>query len=255
MRPRGPAEGGSSYGGQGLPLSESTRMSRATRLLELLQLLRRHRQPVSGAHLAAQLAVSLRTLYRDIATLQAQGAQISGEAGLGYVLQPGFTLPPLMFSLDELEALSLGSRWVARRADARLGEAARNALAKISAVLPAELRHELDSNALLVGPSHYEAAAAQALMPRLRAAIRTEHKVSIVYRDLKGQQSERLLWPFAIGFFDSVEVLVAWCEMRAAIRTFRTDHIVALTPSDTRYPRRRQALLKEWRAREGIAAQ
>ena len=90
---------------------------------------------MSGAALAAELAISLRTLYRDIAALQSQGARIDGEPGIGYVLRPGFMLPPLMFSQDELEALVLGSRWVAERADSALRDAARNGIAKIFAVL------------------------------------------------------------------------------------------------------------------------
>src|SRR6187200_43800 len=111
-------------------------VSRAERLLELLQVLRRYRQPVAGQTLADELGVSVRTLYRDIATLQGQGAAIDGEAGLGYVLKPGFMLPPLMFSEEEIEALVLGSRWVADRADRALADAAANVLAKIGAVLP-----------------------------------------------------------------------------------------------------------------------
>src|SRR6476660_2658089 len=99
-------------------------MSRSQRLLDLLQILRRHRFPVTGAALAGELGISLRTLYRDIASLQEQGANIEGEPGLGYVLRPGFMLPPLMFSEDEIEALVLGSRWVAERGDERLGAAA-----------------------------------------------------------------------------------------------------------------------------------
>ncbi|MBY0234173.1 MAG: HTH domain-containing protein, partial [Burkholderiaceae bacterium] len=167
-------------------------MSRAARLLELMQALRRHRQPVAGAALAQQLGISLRTLYRDIATLQAQGAQIEGEAGLGYVLKPGFVLPPLMFSADELEALVLGSRWVAGRAeDAALAEAARNALAKISAVLPPELRFELDSAALLVGPGE-AVPGGDSVQAGLRSALRNERKVSLSYRDLQGATSERI---------------------------------------------------------------
>jgi predicted DNA-binding transcriptional regulator YafY len=121
-------------------------MSRTERLLDLLQLLRRHRSPVSGAALASELGVSLRSLYRDIATLRGQWAGIEGEPGLGYVLRPGFTLPPLMFSVEELEALVLGSRWVALRSDDRqLATAGRDALAKIAAVLPDELRREIEA--------------------------------------------------------------------------------------------------------------
>src|SRR5437016_12050795 len=127
-------------------------MSRAQRLLDLIQALRGYRRPVSGAVLAEALGISLRTLYRDIDTLKAQGAHIDGEPGVGYVLRPGFMLPPLMFSQDELEALVLGSLWVSERADAALKAAAQNAIAKIAAVLPPDLRHAVDASALLIGP-------------------------------------------------------------------------------------------------------
>ena len=99
-------------------------MSRAQRLLDLIQALRRHRFPVTGAALAGELGISLRTLYRDIETLKAQGAHIDGEPGVGYILRPGFMLPPLMFSEEEIEALVLGGRWVAERTDEPLGRAA-----------------------------------------------------------------------------------------------------------------------------------
>src|SRR5678815_4120881 len=121
-------------------------MSRAQRLLDLIQILRRHRQPVAGSALAEELGISLRTLYRDIATLQSQGARIDGEPGLGYILRPGFMLPPLMFSEEEIEALVLGSRWVHQRADRALADAAANVLAKIGAVLPKDLRETLDES-------------------------------------------------------------------------------------------------------------
>src|SRR5271157_635543 len=118
--------------------------SRSERLLCLLQALRRHRRPISGAVLARELGISIRTLYRDISTLQAQGADIEGEPGVGYVLRPGFMLPPLMFSQNELEALMLGFRWVSKLADESMIGAACDALAKISAVLPGDFRDELE---------------------------------------------------------------------------------------------------------------
>ena len=229
-------------------------MSRAQRLLDLIQVLRRHRRPVSGAALAEEVGVSLRTLYRDIATLQAQGAHIDGEAGVGYVLRPGFMLPPLMFSEDEIEALVLGSRWVAERTDTPLGDAARNALAKIAAVLPEDLKESLDTSNLLIGPGE-PIAAGDSELPSIRTAIRRERKLRIDYADGAGKPTRRTIWPFALAFFDRVRVVVGWCELRRDYRHFRTDRIRALKPTDTRYPRRRQALLKEWRAQEGIAEQ
>ena len=187
-----------------------------------------------------------------LATLQAQGAPIEGAPGLGYVLRDGFTLPPLMFSVDEIEALVLGTRWVMDRGDPRLAAAARDALAKVAAVLPAPLRHELDSSALLVGPGP-DLVAGDTEGATLRGAIRREHKLAITYRDQAGAASQRTVWPFALGYFDRARVLVAWCELRKAIRHFRCDRITALAVLDQRYPQRRQALLKMWRQEQGIA--
>lgn len=228
-------------------------MSRAQRLLDLIQILRSHRYPVAGSRLAQELGISLRTLYRDIRTLQDQGAPIEGEAGMGYLLRPGYLLPPLMFSAEEIEALVLGSRWLAKRGDGRLGAAAERALVRIAAVLPEELRHVLDSTALLVGPGA-KSQADDAVLAKLRLAIRTERKLELGYRDLKGGESVRTVWPFALGYFDALHLLVAWCELRQQFRHFRVERILSLKVTDERYPRRRQALLKEWREREGIPA-
>ncbi len=226
-------------------------MSRAPRLLDLIQVLRRHRHPVSGAALAETLGVSLRTIYRDIATLNGQGAHIAGEPGLGYVLRPGFMLPPLMFSEEEIEALVLGSRWVAERTDGSLGAAARNALAKITAVLPDDLKSNVDSSTLLIGPGA-PLACGDAELTTIRRAIRAEHKLRIDYIDRNDVATARTIWPFAVGFFDRVRVVVAWCESRNGYRHFRTDRISAVEASTQRYPRRRAALLKEWREVEKI---
>ena len=226
-------------------------MSRAQRLLDLIQELRGHRRPVSGATLADALGVSLRTLYRDIETLKAQGAHIDGEAGVGFVLRPGFMLPPLMFSEDEIEAIVLGSRWVADRADQPLGDAARSALVKIAAVLPPDLKDGLDDAGVLIGPGAPLSAGEQQL-PLIRQAVRSQQKLRITYVDAKGAESKRTIWPFALAFFDRVRVVVAWCEDRKDYRHFRTDRIARLKLMEKRYPRQRRALLKEWRAKEGI---
>ncbi|MDQ1197896.1 YafY family protein [Agrobacterium sp. SORGH_AS 787] len=221
-------------------------MSRSQRLLDLLQLLRSYRRPVGGAELAAATGVSLRTLYRDIATLQAQGANIEGEAGVGYVLRPGYLLPPLMFSEAEIEALVLGSRWVAGRADGALADAARAGLAKIAAVLPKALAEELDNSTLLVGPGkvvdmpHID-------LGNIRDAIRSQAKIQIDYADEQGRCSRRIVWPFALAFFDQVRVLLGWCELRQDYRSFRADRISSFTLLEARYPKRREVLLKGWR--------
>ena len=229
-------------------------MARSERLLELIQALRRHRQPVSGAVLAEELGVSLRTIYRDIQTLIGQGATIDGEAGMGFVLRPGFVLPPLMFSDEELEALVLGSRLLAQRADKPLADAARNAITKIAAVLPGDLRDSIDSTGLLAGPGPRPPPDPIDLAS-IRAAIRTERKLILAYTDPNGRQTRRTVWPIALGFFDRVRMLAAWCELRQDFRHFRTDRITSLRATDQRFPRRRRALMKEWGAIEGIPEQ
>jgi predicted DNA-binding transcriptional regulator YafY len=226
-------------------------MSRTARLLDLLQLLRNRTLPVTGPDLAVELGISIRTLYRDIATLQAQGADIRGEPGLGYVLQPGFTLPPLMFTTEEIEAIVLGSRWVAAgHADTRLSQSASQALSKITAVLPPELRARAEATNLLVARNRDPKGVIDPA--DIRSAIRTEQKLAIGYRALDGSESKRVIWPFLIGFFDRVRVVAGWCELRQDFRNFRVDHITSLQALDGRYPRRRAALLKEWRASQNI---
>lgn len=224
-------------------------MSRAERLLSLVQALRRRRRPVSGQDLADELTVSLRTIYRDIQALVAQGAPIEGEAGVGYVLKPGFVLPPLMFTDEEIEALVFGGRLVASRADERLGRAAEDALAKIAAVLPADLADRMDATGLIAGRSRLKAADGVDLS-LLRGAIRNETKLSFAYVNERGERSDRVVWPIALAFYDSVRVLTAWCELREDFRHFRTDRISAAGDVGQRYPRRRRVLVKEWREAE-----
>jgi predicted DNA-binding transcriptional regulator YafY len=225
-------------------------MSRSERLLQLMQILRRHHYPVRGANLAQELGISLRSLYRDIASLQAQGAQITGEAGIGYVLQAGFTLPPLMFNTEEIEALVLGSRWVAKSTDAQLAHAAKDALAKIAAVLPGEARHELETSGLMIGPDSNRQDENH--LREIRVAIRKQCKLEISYCDEHGNISQRTVWPCALAFFDRVRVLVAWCELREDFRHFRTDRINDLRIGAQGFPRSRASLLKAWKAQQGI---
>lgn len=227
-------------------------MSRAGRLFALMQALRRRRRPVSAATLAAETGVSLRTVYRDIGTLIEQGASIDGEAGVGYRLKPGFVLPPLMFQDEEIEALVLGLRFAAQRGDRDLARAALDAHAKLAAVLPDHLREGLPSTGLLVGPAQGDAAPSDEDLATIRRAIRTERKLRLRYVDDRQRRSQRVVWPIALSFFDTARILVAWCELRGDFRHFRVDRMAELAIDAARYPRRRVALLKEWRAREDV---
>ena len=221
-------------------------MNRTERLFALMDALRRHRQPVTAAHLADELDVSMRTIYRDVQVLIGLGAPIDGEAGLGYLLRPGFFLPPLMFSEEELEALVLGAQWVARRSDAALTQAASNALAKIAAASPKDLRDAMANTGLWVAPMGKHAGTA-ADVKLVREAIRREHKLRISYVAETGASTERAIWPIALAFFERQQTVAAWCELRGAFRHFRTDRITALTTTGERYPRRRIDLMKAWR--------
>ncbi|MFP8965484.1 helix-turn-helix transcriptional regulator [Pokkaliibacter sp. CJK22405] len=228
-------------------------MVRTERLLELLQLLRHYRRPVSAHVLAQKLNVSIRTLYRDIASLQSQGAQIEGEPGLGYVMKPGFMLPPLMFDLSEIEALVLGVRLVAEQGDPALAQSALRMLEKISAVLPSHVSKELHDCSLLLGAGRSMPHAGHGVdIELLRSSIRQEKKVKIRYLDVAGEFSERTVWPFALVYFDQSRVLMCWCEQRDAFRSFRADRIQEALMADEHYPSSRQKLLAQWRDSEYV---
>lgn len=226
-------------------------MLRSERLLMLLQILRCHRHPVSGKELSEELGISIRTLYRDIASLQAQGAEINGEPGIGYLIKPGFMLPPLMFSVGELDALVLGMRLVAEQGDQILARAATTSLAKISAVLPGPLREELENSTLLIGAGR-KVPAQVVDIERLRSAIRERRKVTLGYVNPDGESSERIVWPFALVYFDLTRILMCWCEQLGAFRNFRTDRITSATLEDVCYPPNQRSLLAEWRRKEYV---
>lgn len=222
-------------------------MNRADRLLSLVQILRRHRYPVTAAALSRELGVSERTLYRDIATLQASGAPIRGEAGVGYVLDAGYDLPPLMFTPDELEALMLGARFVQERGDQALSRAAFDAVAKIEAVLPAALR-PVFADSRLFAPGYRRVPTERVDISLVRRAIREGRKIDLAYADEHGQPTTRLIWPFALGYFDSSRVIVAWCELRKDFRHFRTDRVNSFTVLPERYPEHQRKLVARWEA-------
>lgn len=221
--------------------------SRAARLLHLLDALRRRRTPAPGPVLAQELGVSLRTLYRDIATLREQGADIAGDPGVGYVLKPGFTLPPLMFGADELEALLLGARWVSLQPDPELALAAQSALARVASTLPTDARLALETSGLMV-PRPPATTPPESWLPALRRAIRAERKVALDYRDGEGQTTRRIVWPFAMAFFDQARLIAAWCELRQDFRHFRADRVAHLADTGQAMPERRHVLVRRWKA-------
>lgn len=221
-------------------------MSRAARLIDLLQSLRRRRVLVTAQELADEHGVSVRTVYRDIATLAGQGAPIEGEPGLGYVLKPGYFPPPLSFSEDEVDALVLGLRWVERRADPHLARAAQDALAKITAVDPGPARQAADAPTVFIGPDKPLPGSAVGI-GLFRDAVRQGLKVAIDYADADGRASRRTIWPIGLAFMEDVRFVIAWCELRQDFRHFRLDRIAQASLGD-RYPARRAVLLRRWQA-------
>lgn len=224
-------------------------MSRSERLLDLIQVLRSHRYPVSASQLADATGVSVRTLYRDIASLRAQGAVIEGEPGIGYVLRPGFLLPPLMFTPEEIDALVLGAKWVERHADTALSEAVGAALTKISAILPTSPHDQIDGSGLFaltndtkIGSGEDETAA----FATIRDALRRQRKLCLVYKDHYGTETKRTIWPVALGYYDHASLLLSWCEMRQDYRRFRVSQIVSVEILNATPPKKRQVMLREW---------
>lgn len=221
-------------------------MDKTERLFAVMDALRRHRHPVTAASLAEEQGVSVRTLYRDVQTLIGLGAPIDGEAGVGYMLKPGFFLPPLMFTNEELEALVLGARWVEAQPDDGLGAAAKNALAKIATASPEDLRDRINDTGLWP-MAVWGDQKPMPVLGQIRQAMRTEKALEIAYQDENGSPSERAIWPVQLAYYQGKQIIAAWCCLRQAFRNFRTDRIVSLTITDTRYGKRRAILEREWR--------
>ena len=221
-------------------------MRRADRLFQLIQILRRSRHPVTAEALAAELGVSRRSVYRDVADLLAQQVPIRGEAGLGYVLERGFDMPPLMLTPDELEAAVLGAQWVAERGDAALASAARDLVAKLSAAVPQRLRPFIVEPSI-GAPSALHLTVDGLDLARTRAWIRGGRKIPSHYQDEQGRRSERTIWPVFIGYAETVRLLAAWCELRATFRHFRTDRVLFAEFRDERHGSSPDELRTRWR--------
>lgn len=224
-------------------------MRRADRLFDIIQTLRSTPHPLTAAAIADRLEVATRTVYRDIATLQARRIPIEGAPGIGYMLRRGFDLPPLMFNVDEVEAITVGARLLIRLRDAGLQKAAESVLEKVATVLPEPLRQEMTAAPLYV--SEGSAAVPEGIeLSELRRAIRETRKLRITYVDKEGQRTNRTIWPVAMAYYVDVTVVAAWCELRQDFRHFRVERIVASNLLAETFPASGE-LVKRWLALPG----
>lgn len=228
-------------------------MRRTERLFGIIQALRSARGPVTGRTLALEFEISLRTLYRDMAELIAQRIPVRGEAGTGYVIGNDFDMPPLMLTVDELEAAALGAAWVVERGDDALARGARDLIAKLSVAVPEHLRTVILDGALK--PLTFQAKEVDGFdVSGIRRAIRNRKKVAIRYVDGNGSATDRIIWPILIGYTDDVRLVVAHCELRNDFRHFRTDRMKHVDILTVAVPERLATLRHRWeKGRQGSA--
>ncbi len=224
-------------------------MRRTTRLFEIIQLLRVARKPMTAEAIATQLEVAKRTIYRDIASLQALSVPIHGEAGIGYVMRSGYDLPPLMLSIEEVEALVVALGLLERTNDRGLKAAAGSIRAKIATVLPTANREPIDKTRLFV-PQWVHPAPVSIDLAAIRLAIRDERKLLLHYADAEGRESRRLVRPIAMVYYVEVMHVVAWCELRRDFRSFRADRIRHCELSEQRFEGESAALRAAWETRQ-----
>jgi len=220
-------------------------MRRTERLFAIIQMLRARRAPVTARQLADELEVSLRTIYRDTAELVVQRVPLRGDAGVGYMLDAGYDLPPLMLTADELEAAMLGAAWVSQRGDASLARDARSLIEKLGQVAPKDLRPVLLDAALRPAPQRAAVVDGVDIGP-IRRAIRDRRKVEIRYADAGRKETTRVVWPFLVAFMDEVRVVVAHCKLRDGFRHSRTDRIRGVRTLDVKYTESQRSLMKRW---------
>jgi predicted DNA-binding transcriptional regulator YafY len=203
-------------------------MRRAERLFRLVNEMRT--RSVSRAEdLAAQLEVSTRTIYRDIAHLQGSGLPIEGEAGVGYLLRPGFDLPPVTFTHEQIDALAVALSFAESLDDPVLAAAAKEVRAKIQASLPLpELRQLADAPFYSLRRS----TGAPEFASAVRKAIRMRRMVRMTYTNGQGQRTDRVLRPLAVWNFDEGWMFSGWCDLRQHFRTFRFDRVAQLMVTD-----------------------
>jgi predicted DNA-binding transcriptional regulator YafY len=223
-------------------------MRKASRLFEIIQIVRLAKKPVTAQVMAGQLEVTQRSIYRDIAALQAMRVPIAGERGIGYILRPGFNLPPLMFSMEETEAIVLALALLERTGDIQLKRAAKGVNNKIIAAVPPPLAAMFSTNALHAWGSVAPPPPHGVDLALVRRAIRDEEKLILAYRNEAGEESERTVKPVALIYYSATINLVAWCELRQAIRNFRTDRMQQCTAAGLFFKGEGEGLRQLWMA-------
>lgn len=218
-------------------------MRRADRLFQIIQLIR-SRRLTTAKWLAEELEVSERTVYRDIQDLMASGVPIEGEAGIGYIMRKGFDLPPLMFTQEELTALTLGARIVQSWADPALAKSAEHVLQKVEAVLPDKIKQ--NGEVPLYSPMTRLAPDLADKFANLRFAIEQREKLKIAYMRKDGQCSSRIVWPLGLFFWGQVWTLTTWCELRDSYRNFRVDLIQNILATGENFPVSRERSLQAY---------
>lgn len=216
-------------------------MRRTDRLFDLIQILRDGRLHRAG-EMAQKLGVSTRTIWRDMATLMASGMPVEGERGVGYILRAPITLPPMILTGIEIEALRLALRNVAEGEDPTLARAARSLAAKIASVTPAPSEEDdlFDYKGQVSErpPPH---------IPTLREAVRLRERLVITYISPDGHESHREIRPLELKLSGRIWTLAAWCETKGVFQSFRVDRLVALTRTDEIFPLEAGRELADWR--------
>lgn len=228
-------------------------MRRADRLFDIIQTLRTSTRPLTASALADRLEVTPRTIYRDIAALQARRVPIEGAPGVGYILRRGYDLPPLTFTIEEIEAIAVGVRMLRRLRDDALCLAAESVQSKVTVALPETMRRALSAPQIWV--SEGIAARPAGVDPaEVRSAIRACRKLRIAYADENGRRTRRTVWPIAMVYYVDVTLIAAWCELRSDFRHFRIERIKSCTVLDEHFSGAKD-LMTQWLAlREGGSA-
>ena len=224
-----------------------------TRVLAVLELLQAHGQ-LSGADIAARLAIDARTVRRYIVTLEEIGIPVTSRRGRdgGYALMAGFKLPPMMFTDAEALALSVGLLAARALGPAEAAPAAASAQAKLERIMPDALKRRVRAVSQTVrldlagigaprggggGNGALVALGGNDALVALSAAALAQQRVLLQYRGADGAPSAREVDPYGLAFRSGAWYLVGMCRLRGAMRSFRLDRIGAVAPRAASFAR------------------